>query len=549
MGGIGTIASRLTVEGPTFKDRGSFLVSARRTYADMFLKLSPDKDIRSNQLYFYDLNLKTNYRINDNNRLFLSGYFGRDVFGFASLFGFDWGNATGTLRWNHLFNKRLFSNVTAVYSKFDYGFKVNFSEDQNFRLSSGIRDYCVKVDLTFYQSSNSILYFGGISTFHQFTPGKVEPIESSSIIAATELPTKNALESAIYVDYDVKFSPRLTARAGLRYTLFNNVGSATEYTYVYDQASGRYVTTGKEVYGKGDFYHNYGGLEPRAAVSYNLSEDKAIKGSYNRTYQFLHQASNSATTLPTDLWLPSSPSLRPQISDQVAVGYFQNLKGYEFSFETYYKWMQNQIDYRDNAQLFFNDQIEGELLFGKGRSKGFEFFFKKNQGNTQGWISYTLAWTERSIDGINNGDWYYVKNDRRHNLNIVLTQKLTERLSVAGTFVFASGTPVTFPIAAYEIDGKIVPLYGERNSYRMPDYHRLDLSLTLENKRKPGQRFESSWNFSIYNVYARENAYAIVFRQKTVTNPDGTTTPTDQTEAVQIALFKIIPSVTWNFKF
>jgi hypothetical protein len=543
-GGIGTISSRLTLEGPIVKDRGSFLVSGRRTYADQFLRFAKKEEVRQNKLYFYDLNLKGNYRINDNNRIFLSGYFGRDVFKLSKLFGFDWGNATGTLRWNHLFGPKLFSNVTAIFSDFNYGISLDFSETQNFKITSGIRDYGMKADFTYYASPAHKLNFGALSTYHFFQPGKVEPQTDESIFKESKLSTKAAFETSVYLDHEWDITSKITLRYGARYTNFDNVGPSTEYLYKADE-----VTVSDTVlYKKGEHIKTHEGLEPRAALSFSLNEHISIKASYDRTFQFLHQASNSSTTLPTDIWIPSGLYVKPQYSDQEALGYFQEFgKGWEASVETYYKFMHNQIDFKDNASLFFNDRIDRELLVGKGWSYGAEFLIKKNRGNTSGWVAYTWSKTFRQINGINNNEPYPVKNDRRHNISVVLTQKIKERFSLSATWVFQTGNAVTFPSGSYEYDGLIVPYYAERNGYRMPNYHRGDVSFTIDSKKKPGKRFESSWNFSVYNVYNRENAYAIVFRERKDEN--GKVIPNGGTEAVQISLFKIIPSITWNFKF
>lgn len=542
-GGIGTISSRLTLEAPLFKEKGSFIVSGRRTYADVFLKFAPNEDLRNNKLYFYDFNVKGNYRISEKDRIYLSGYFGRDVFSLAGLFGFDWGNATTTLRWNHIYNPKLFSNVTLIYSNFDYGIKIDLSETQNFQLVSGIDDFGIKADFSYYPKPNSTIYFGAQSIFHKFQPGRFEPIRSTSIFNVTELPKKNALESSLYFDHKYDFNPRFTVRYGLRGTVFNVIGASTEYTF---GGADQYEVTDTTEYGKGDLIKTHMGLEPRLSVSFALTDNSSIKASYDHTYQYLHQVSNSATTLPTDLWMPSGIHVKPQISDQVAVGYFHNFKkGYEVSVEAYYKNMKNQIDYRDNADIQFNELIERELLFGKGWSYGTEILIQKNKGVLTGWISYTLAKTMRQVDGINNNDPYPVKNDRRHNISVVSTWQINKRIALSGTWVFATGNAITFPSGRYEYDGNIMAYYPSRNNYRMPNYHRGDLSLTIDGKKKEGKKFESSWNFSIYNFYARENAFSITFREKKDENDN----PTGQTEAVRTTLFKIIPSITWNFKF
>lgn len=543
-GGIGTISSRLTLEGPIVKDKGSYLVSGRRTYADQFLRFAKNKDLRKNKLYFYDVNLKANYRISEKDKVFLSGYFGRDVLEFNKLFGFDWGNATGTFRWNHLYGPKLFSNITAIFSDFSYGISLDFSETQNFKVTSGIRDYGLKADYTYYANPKNKINFGAQSTYHFFQPGKVGPLQETSIFTKSVMPTKSALETSGYIDHEWDISGKFTLRYGLRYTNFDNVGTSTEYLYKSDNIT----VTDTLKYKEWEHIKTHEGFEPRAALSFAVSENISIKASYDRTYQFLHQASNSATTLPTDIWIPSGLYVKPQYSDQGAIGYFHEFKkGWEASVESYYKLMHNQIDFKDNASLFFNERIDRELLVGKGWSYGAEFLVRKNAGKTTGWLAYTWAKTFRQIEGINSGDPYPVKNDRRHNISIVLMQKIKERYSLSATWVYASGNAVTFPSGSYEYEGSIIPYYAERNGYRMPNYHRGDVSFTIDPKKKADRKFESSWNFSIYNVYNRENAYAIVFREKKDKNGD--IIPNGGTEAVQISLFKIIPSVTWNFKF
>ncbi len=547
-GGIGLISSRLTLEGPIQKDKASFMVAGRRSYADVFLALSPNKDLRENRLYFFDLNTKANYILSSKDKLFVSGYFGRDVFKFSELFGLDWGNATATARWNHLFSEKLFSNVTFIFSDFRYQFSFDFSDQQNLRVTQGITDWSLKADLISYLSPSSRLEFGMISTHHTFNPGKIEPLRSSAIFSAFQYPERKALEHGIYADHEYKFNPRLKARYGLRASIFNNLGSANEFSYTRDEKMVPTVTD-TFVYKKNSIYNTYAGLEPRIALSYNLTADIAIKASYDRTYQYVQQASNTASSLPTDQWIPASLNIKPQVADQIATGYFRNFeKGWEMSLEVYYKSMRNQIDYRDGAVLFFNEQIDAELLIGKAWSYGTELFVKKSGDKWDGFLSYTLAKTMRQVNGINDGNAYPTQNDRRHNLNIVGSYRPGKRVSITATFVLQSGKPVTFPARKYEYDGLVVPHYDERNSFRMPAYHRMDVGVNLENKKKENQRFESSWNFSIYNLYARENAYSIIFREKTTT-VNGETVSTGETEAVQIALFKIIPSVTWNFKF
>lgn len=544
-GGIGTISSRLTLEGPIVKDKSSFMIAGRRSYADIFLPLAPDELAQESQLYFYDLNLKANYEISDKDRIYLSGYFGRDVFGLGSLFGLKWGNATTTLRWNHIFNQKLFSNLSVVYSDFDYGFEVAFSENAKFAFDQDIEDIYIKPDFTYFFNNNSTLNFGGQLIHHDFNPGRF-----SSDVQTQQLEERRALEGAIYLDHKYKFNDRFNVRYGLRYSAFGNLGG-TEFSYTKDENYQPIDTlTVETVYGKNEMYNTYGGLEPRAALSFNLRPTMALKGSYNRTIQYIQQASNTASAFPTDQWFSSNQNVKPQIADQVALGLFKNFAlGLESSVEVYYKWMQNQIDYRDGASLIFNEQLDGELLFGNGYSYGAEFYLNKVKGNTTGFISYTWSKTMREVEGINNGEPYATGFDRRHNLSVVLTQKISKRIFATGSFVYTSGNPFTPPSGKYWYRGKWNNFYGPRNNYRIPDYHRADIGVTIKPKEKPDQRFESSWNFSVYNVYNRANPYSIYFTQADEDQAEKFGVEEGESIAVQVALFKIIPSITWNFKF
>jgi len=532
-GSIGLISSNLALEGPIVKDKGSFIVSARRTYADVFLALSKEEDLQNTTLYFYDLNLKANYKINDNNRIYLSGYFGRDDFGFADEFGFDWGNATGTIRWNHNFGEKLFSNTSFIVS--NYSYDINILGDVDVTIGSQIDDMNFKQDFTWYASPRNTIRFGGNAIYHNIMPGEITVSENSGINAEI-IETRKAIEWAAYVSNNQNISERLKLYYGLRLALFSNIGPGEFYEF---NESGELNSTIN--YNNFEFVKTQGGLEPRLALNYMLNSKSALKTSYNRIYQFLHLLSNSTTTTPTDLWLPSSNNVKPQISDQVSVGYFRNFKDneYESSFEIYYKDLKNQIDYKNGAELVFNSTVEAELVFGHGRAYGAEFMFKRNFGRLTGWISYTLSRTLRQFDDINNGNSFPARQDRIHDLALVGIYQITPKLSASANWIYYTGDAVTFPSGKYEIDGLTVGYYTERNGYRMPPYHRLDVGFTWE--RKKTEKFESAWNFSVYNAYARENAYFIQFRQNEE-NPN-------ITEAVQFALFKIIPSVSYRFKF
>ncbi|MBA7520888.1 hypothetical protein ES705_12987 [subsurface metagenome] len=532
-GGIGLIASRLTLEGPIVKNKGSFIISGRRTYADLFLKLSSNEDMKNTRLYFYDLNLKTNYRFGEKDRVFLSGYFGRDVFKFSNTFGFDWGNATGTLRWNHLFSDKLFLNTSLIFSDFDYAFNIDF-EGTEIKLISGIQDYNLKLDFNYFPSINHNVKFGINSIYHKFIPGELETNDES--FNDVKLDKRHALEYAAYISDKQLITEKLSAEYGVRYSQFTLTGPGDIYKY--DEEGGITDTT---TYKSGELIKTYGGIEPRVIVTYMLNKRSSFKASYARTHQYLHMLSNTTSTSPTNLWVPSSTIVEPQIADQVALGYFRNFKEnkYETSVEVYYKNLQNQIEYKNGADPFLNPIIESELYFGKGWSYGIELFIKKKYGELYGWLGYTLSGTNRKFDDIDDGKVFPARYDRTHDVSFVLSYDLNKKWKLSTVWVFATGNAVTFPVGKYEYDGKIFSLYTERNQYRMPAYHRLDLSATYQGKKR--EKFQSSWNFSIYNVYARENAYMISFRQNE-DNPE-------ITEAVKLSLFTIIPSVAYNFKF
>ncbi|MCB0735240.1 MAG: TonB-dependent receptor [Bacteroidetes bacterium] len=553
-GGIGTISSRLTVEAPIVKDKSSFMIAGRRSYADVFLPLAGTEAAKESRLYFYDLNLKANYELSDKDKLYLSGYFGRDVFGFGSLFGVSWGNATSTLRWNHVFNNKLFLNTSVVFSDFNYGFQFEFAENASFGLDQNIRDYYVKPDFSYYISPNSTLRFGGQFTHHRFNPGTFSARNDATrelFKNDIKLEQRRALENAVYVDHDYKVNDKFNMRYGLRISSFSNIGGS-EYTYTKDENYKPIDSLTSVIkHAAGKIYNTFVGFEPRWAGSYNLNDSLAVKASYNRTYQYIQQASNTASAFPTDQWFSSNTNIKPQRADQVALGLFKNFpKGYEGSVEVYYKWMKNQIDYRDGAQLAFNENLDGELLLGDGWAYGSEFYLSKSEGRNTGFISYTLARTMRKTMGINNNEPYSANFDIRHNLSVVLTRKVVSRLTASATFTYTTGKPFTTPIGKYFFEGQWNPVYGERNNYRLPNYHRADVGLTWRNKEKPGKKFKSSWNFSIYNVYNRANAYAIYFREATEKEVEENVNVNEGDQvAVQVTLFKIIPSITWNFEF
>lgn len=536
-GGVGLISSRLKLEGPIVKDKGSFTISGRRTYADLFLKLSGNSSINQAKLYFYDLNVKGNLRINDKNRIFISGYFGKDVLGFGDLFGINWGNATGTLRLNHLFSDKLFSNTSLIFSNYDYDININFSGTKG-EIISRIQDYNLKQDFQYFAGSKSKFKFGFNSIYHKIIPGAIT-VESDSAINERNLTEKNAWENAAYLSHEYKPAALLGFEYGVRLNSFSLLGPGDFYTY---NANGETADTA--TYNSNEFVKTYFNLEPRFAANYILNEKSSVKFAYGRNTQNLHLLSNSTSGNPTDLWIPSSPApggIKPEIADQFSLGYFRNFKDntYEFSTEVYYKYLQNQIDYKDGAELRFNENAESQLLFGTGRAYGMEFFLKKKYGRLNGWIGYTLARTEKKIEGINRGEYYPAKQDRTHDISIVGMYELSKKWTLSATWVYYTGNAVTFPSGKYEVNGQVINYYTERNGHRMPAYHRLDIGATW--KRKKTEKFESGWNFSLYNAYGRENPYSITFRQD----------PNDpaKTQAVQTTLFRWVPSLSYNFKF
>ncbi len=535
-GGIGLISSRLTVETPFGKDeKGSLILSGRRTYADLLLKTF-SKDFDETSLYFYDFNAKANYILGDKDRLYLSGYFGRDVFGLNRV-GLDWGNTTATLRWNHVFDDRLFCNTALIYSDFDYGFGVD-NAGTAIELSSGIFNYNLKQDFNWFANPDNTLQFGWNAIVHRFKPGQfsADDGDESTTDMALDLPAQQALETGFYLDNEQKINNRLSIYYGARLSTFSNIGPYDLKTY---NAADEPIST--QSYRSGDLYHTWWGLEPRASATFLLDEHSSVKASYNRLYQYLHLLSNSTSGTPTDLWYPSTPLVRPEIGDQWALGYFRNFQDntWEFSVEAYYKNLLHQVDYEDGAEPFLNPDLEAELVFGKGRAYGTEFFLKKNKGELRGWVSYTLSKSERQFQAINDGNWFSARQDRTHAISVVATYRISPRVSASGAWVYYTGDAVTFPTGKYAVDGQIVTLYSGRNGDRMPDYHRLDLGLNWQLKEH--RHWSSELNFSVYNAYNRKNAFSISF-EESETRP-GTT------EAVKTALFGMVPSVTWNFRW
>ena len=538
-GGIGLIASRLTVEGPIKKDRCSFILSGRRTYADIFLPLSSNRALQNNRLYFYDLNAKINYRIDDNNQVFLSGYFGRDVFknGFA---GMRWGNETGTFRWNHLFSKKLFSNFSMIYGNYRYYLGTPAGESFSFEWTSFLRDIGLKGDFSYYLNTNNTIKFGANVIYHMINPGHTRGVGDQSVATDVKVPDNHAVETAIYASNEQHLGRHFIAKYGLRFSMFQNIGPGTLFHY-----NASHVASDSTVYKPGVLYHTYAGAEPRLGLLYEFNEKSSVKASYARTYQYLQLAQNSTVGNPLDIWFPSSPNVKPQIADQIAIGYFRNLRHntIEMSVEAYYKWMRNVIDFVDFAQLSLNSKLEGQIRTGKGWSYGVEFLIRLNEEKINGWVSYTYSRSFRQIPvpEINGGNPYPAPYDKPNNISVVLNYIISKRWAVSANWVYATGAPVTFPTGRAEIGGNIIPIYSDRNAYRYPDYHRLDISATFYSKPKPGRKFTWDLNLSVYNVYNRHNTWSINFVQDNL-NPN-------LTSAENVYLFGIIPSITFNFHF
>ncbi|MFP9117809.1 TonB-dependent receptor [Flavobacterium sp. RNTU_13] len=550
-GGIGLISSRLLLEGPIVKDRGSFLIGGRTSYAHLFLKLANN----DNSASFYDLNTKLSYKLNDNNNLYLSGYFGRDLFNISSNFDNTYGNTLLNLRWNHLYNDKLFSNMSFIYSDYYYGLTLDFI---GFKWDSGIKNFNFKYDFKHYVSNKMKLTYGVNALYYDFNPGKITPTSSSSAINADQLDKKYAFEPAIYLDAEHQLTDKLTVSYGLRYSLFYRLGNQTINTYANNQPVAydpelkiyeKATPTGTRQYGSGDAIASFSNPEPRAALSYQINDDASIKASYNRMAQYLHLISNTASPTPLDVWAPSDNYLKPQLQDQWSAGYFRNLKDNKYSIETevFYKKVKNRLDYIDGADLIANNAIEQIVLNGRMRAYGLELLVRKNEGRLTGWVSYTLSRSEQQTPGrtaeeigINNGKWYKTGYDKLHNLAVTSSYELSKKWSFGAIFTLQSGRPVTYPNGQYHYGDITIPSYGLRNENRLPAYHHLDVSATLTPQNQQGKKWQSEWVFSIYNLYNRKNAASITFAQ----NQD-----TGVNEATRLSIFGIIPSVTYNFKF
>lgn len=555
-GGIGTVSSRLTIQGPIIKEKSSFLVSARRTYIDLLIKPFVKKEslLKNSGYYFYDINLKLNYRFSDKDRLYLSGYYGKDVFNFAAenagfKMNIPWGNTMANLRYNHLFNDKFFSNTTFVFCNYDFQTSISLNQDNNsdsgmdFLQDSGIRDFNLKQDFSYLPNPKHSIKFGVNYTYHIFSPNSVSANLGQMNFTTDDRKYQYAHEGAIYVGDDYKINEKISIYGGLRFAIFSQVGPFIRY--IKDEYM--LTTIDSVVYNKHKKVASYYSLEPRISLKFSLWKSASLKMSFMQNKQFIHLASLSASTLPTDLWVPCSDIIKPQKGRQYAIGLFQNFwdDKIETSVEAYYKKMYNLIEYADGAlpgDEISKDNSDNYFIFGNGYSYGIELYVKKHSGNWSGWIGYTLSWTNRIFDNINDGEIFPAKYDRRHDISFTGTYNISPKISVSAIFVYATGNTTTLPIAQYMVDGELTSEYGKRNSYRMASYHRLDLSCTWTMVKN--NKWESSLNFSIYNVYNRKNPYFIYFYN------DGNVADGDYvTKAKQVSLFPILPSITWNFKF
>ena len=552
-GGIGLISSRLLAEGPLVKNKGSFLIGGRASYAHLFLKLSEKQ--KNNAAYFYDLNAKFSYKLDPNNNLYLSGYFGRDVFSIANSFTNTYGNSTLNLRWNHLFTDKLFSNLSLIYSDYYYGLNLNFI---GFNWDSGIKNYNIKYDFKHYLSDTFKLNYGVNGIYYDFNPGTIKPADASSGINYRQLEQKKAFEPAIYIDAEQDITKKISFSYGLRYSLFYRLGQSKVNVYannnpvifnsdlqIYEKAT----PIGSDYYGSNKTIAHFNNLEPRAAIAYQINDKQSVKMSYNRMVQYLQLISNTSSPTPLDVWTPSDNFIKPQIADQVAIGYFKNFNDDQYSLEveSYYKKVKNRLDYIDGANLIANDAIEQVILNGQMRSYGLEVMLRKNEGRFNGWISYTLSKSEQQTPGrnatetgINNGNWYNSVYDKTHNLAVTSAYNLNKKWTFGANFALQTGQPVTYPNGQYQYQDIVVPSYGLRNENRLPAYHHLDISATLTPHKNDKRNWKAEWVFSIYNLYNRRNAASINFRQ----NAD-----TGNNEAVRTSIFGIVPAVSYNFKF
>jgi len=546
-GGLGLIASRISVQGPIKKDKASFIISARRTYIDALTKpfVKRSSQYYGSSYYFYDVNAKVNYRFSDKDRLYISGYFGRDVFDFVngkrSLdLQIPWGNATGTVRYNHIFNNKLFGNTSLIFNNYNFTFQAA-QNNFNIQLASGIRDETIKQDFDLYPFTGHKIKFGGLFTYHKFTPSVLSGTQDTVVFKPQNAQDKYAREGALYVQDDWDVSNKIKINAGLRYSLFQQTGPYNIYT---TDADGNRIDSA--VYKTGQVVKPYGGLEPRFTMRYGINDETSLKVSVTRNLQYIHLVSNSATTLPTDLWVPSTYRVSPQESWLYAAGLFKNFSDnmFETSVELYYKTMQNQIEYKEGYTPNTLEDTENFFTFGKGWSYGSEFFVNKTRGKLTGWVGYTLSWVWRKFPDLNSGEKYPAKYDRRNDISVVAMYQLNNRWKFSSVFVYATGNATTLPQRFYLVNGILTQEYSSINEYRLPPYHRLDLAATYSPKKNESRNLKTEWVFSIYNVYNRKNPYFIYFDQNGSAY-DGTL----QVQGKQVSIFPVITSITWNFKF
>ncbi|MGN6214583.1 TonB-dependent receptor [Parafilimonas sp.] len=544
--GIGLIASRLSIQGPIIKNKASYIISARRTYIDVLMQpfIKKSSSFYGSGYYFYDLNAKVNYQISNNDHLYLSGYFGRDKFKFNNArrsfsTTIPWGNSTATFRWNHSFSKKLFSNVSLIYNDYKFDF-LGKQDDFKIGLSSGIKDWSAKADVDYFASTSHKIKFGGQYIYHTFFPSVASGSQDSIVFAPANTQRKFANEFGLYIQDDWDVSNHIKINYGVRFSAFQQVGPYTSFT---TDANGNKLDS--TVYKGGQNVKTYSGFEPRITLRYGFDNNSSIKASVTRNLQYIHLVSNSGTTLPTDIWVPSTYRVQPQDGILYAAGYFRNFANnmFETSLEVYYKTMQHQIEYKEGYTPGLADPEES-FVFGKGWSYGSELFINKVKGRLTGWVGYTLSWTWRRFPALNEGRKYPSKYDRRHDLSIVGIYELSPKWKLSSTFVFGTGNATSLPERFYFVDGTLTQEFSSINAYRMKPYHRLDMAVTYTPKQKKPRRYKGSWVFSIYNAYSRQNPYFYYFDQDGAL-ADGSLKVT----AKQVSLFPIIPAVTWNVRF
>lgn len=541
IGGIGLISSRLTIEGPLWKNKTSLLLSGRRTYFDVFMPLAGNEMVRKSKIYFYDLNGKLSHTFNDNNHLFLSGYLGRDLFR-QPMAQMEFGNKSLSARWSHIFNEDMYMNITIHTVNSDYNNHMSSDDATTAVWKSVIKDYGFKAECNKKFGENNTVNFGFQNTYHKFEPGTARGEGEKSLMGEIVLPYNYALENALFISNIQKIGERISLRYGVRFSTFHNMGKTTLYTY-----DDQYDVADSTDYGSGHIYNNNYGIEPRVSGAYIINEATSVKASYSRTYQYMQQASVSTAGTPLDVWYMTSPNVKPQISDQISVGVFRNVhdNDIELSLEAFYKNMQHTIDFKDHPNVMLNKFMEGELRFGSSRAYGIEAMARINLGPWNGWISYTLSRADRKINGINDNKRYLSPYHHSHDCSVVMSYKLNKRCSLSGNWVFIAGAPTTYPVARYEVGGDIVPLFSSRNQDRLPHYHRLDLSFTIANKPKPDRKWDGEWVFSLYNAYNHHNTWAINFERQDSNNGGNAY----EIKSKNVYLFPVIPSITYNFKF